>query len=286
MWILLQQWLPKRLLTECMGWLARQRGGTLTHWAIERFIARYKVDMSVAIHASPTAYDTFNAFFARPLKTGSRPVAETDWVSPVDGAVSQYGLIKRHQIFQAKGKEFSTHALLACPVEEAKVFRDGRFVTIYLSPRDYHRVHMPCDGVLRKMVYVPGKLYSVNPQTAAGIDELFAINERVVCWFDTSHGEMALVLVGATIVGSMATVWHGVVNEKRSGKTTEWHYPAHGEDAVKLKKGDEMGRFMLGSTVVLLFPADSHLRFRSRWKPDATVQMGESMAKKKVRDAD
>lgn len=277
MWILLQRLMPALTITRLLGWLARKQGGNLTHTAIRWFIGRYAVDMSEAADPNPASYSTFNDFFTRALKAGLRPIADAAWVSPVDGTISQCGSIERDQIFQAKGKHFTTQALLACSAEEAAAFDNGQFATIYLSPRDYHRIHMPCDGVLRKMVYVPGTLYSVNPQTAAGIDALFAKNERVVCWFDTPHGSMTLTLVGATIVGSMATVWHGTINALRAPKVTEWQYPAAGEKSIHLKKGDEMGRFMLGSTVVLTWPVSARLAFESEWQAQAPVKMGQAM---------
>jgi phosphatidylserine decarboxylase len=210
-----QYLLPKRLLTEVAGRFAAAPRGALTRKAIHRFIARYRVDMSEAANPDPTSYATFNDFFTRELRPGARPLAQADYVCPVDGAISQFGAIDRDQVFQAKGHGYSTQALLAGSAAEAAAYEHGAFATLYLSPRDYHRIHMPCAGELKAMVYVPGELFSVNPTTARGVPGLFARNERVVCHFDTVRGPMALVLVGATIVGSMATVWHGVVNPPR-----------------------------------------------------------------------
>jgi len=191
----------------------------------------------------------------------------------VDGAISQFGAIAHDQVFQAKGHAYSTTALVGGDAALAAQFDDGAFATIYLSPRDYHRIHMPCDGHLRRMIYVPGDLFSVNPTTARGVPGLFARNERVVCVFDTEHGPMVLTLVGATIVGSMATVWHGVVNPPRAGEIRTWNY----ELELVLKQGEEMGRFLLGSTVVMLFPKGP-LAFNPAWASGGAIRMGEVMA--------
>ncbi|SMF34920.1 archaetidylserine decarboxylase [Pseudogulbenkiania subflava] len=274
LFVLLQHLLPKLLITRLFGFVARQRAGALTQWMIRRFIARYDVNMAEAAARQPGAYASFNDFFTRALQPGVRPLATTRLVCPVDGAISQFGNIKRDQIFQAKGKSFSSTALLAGDAAQARQFDDGLFATIYLSPRDYHRIHMPCDGRLLSMSYVPGELYSVNPATARGVDALFARNERVVCHFDSPHGPFALVLVGATIVGSMATVWHGAINPPRSADVRHWDY--HDQN-ITLKQGEEMGRFLLGSTVVLLFP-HGPLQFNADWAPGRAVRMGEAMA--------
>ena len=194
-------------------------------------------------------------------------------MSPVDGAISQCGPISGDQVFQAKGHSYSTRALVGGDAALAAQFQDGEFATLYLSPRDYHRIHMPCAGRLTRMVYVPGDLFSVNPTTARGVPGLFARNERVVCVFDSAHGPFVLTLVGATIVGSMATVWHGQVNPPRSPQICEWHYDA---GTVVLRKGDEMGRFMLGSTVVMLF-AKGVVDFNPAWSAARAIQLGEAM---------
>ncbi|MBN3791097.1 archaetidylserine decarboxylase [Burkholderia sp. Ac-20353] len=274
LFVQLQHLLPKLLITRLLGFLARQRAGALTRWAIRRFIARYNVNMAEAAQTEPGAYATFNDFFTRALRPGARPLATARLVCPVDGAISQFGRIERDQIFQAKGKSFSSSALLAGNQELASQFDDGLFATLYLSPRDYHRIHMPCDGRLVSMSYVPGELYSVNPATARGVDALFARNERVVCHFDSPQGPFALVLVGATIVGSMATAWHGVVNPPRSPSVRHWDYR---DRNIILKQGEEMGRFLLGSTVVLLFP-QGPLQFNPDWAPTRAVCLGEAMA--------
>jgi len=272
--VALQYALPKRLLTQLAGKLAGLEGGKATTAVIRWFIRRYGVNMAEAANPDPASYASFNAFFTRPLGEGVRPLAEADFVCPVDGAISQFGPIEFDQVFQAKGHFYSTTALLGGDRALAARFENGDFATIYLSPRDYHRIHMPCAGRLTQMIYVPGELFSVNPATARGVPGLFARNERVVCVFEGAFGPFAMVLVGATIVGSMATVWHGVVNPPRRPDIEKRSY-AEGE--VVLDQGAEMGRFLLGSTVVLLFPKDV-LRFASEWAPALPVRMGEPMA--------
>ena len=217
LFLLSQRMLPKQALTELMGKLANLRGGDFTRTAIELFIRRYGVDMHDAELESPADYATFNDFFTRALKANARPLAHSAWISPVDGTVSQLGRITGDRIFQAKGHDYSLLALLGGDAATAQMFHNGSFATIYLSPRDYHRIHMPCAGSLRRMVYLPGDLYSVNPLTAENVPGLFARNERLVCFFDTLGGPMAVVLVGATIVGGMATTWHGTVNAQILG---------------------------------------------------------------------
>jgi phosphatidylserine decarboxylase len=278
--VLPQYLTPKRALTVFGGWVANSPYRAVAQYIIPRFIKKYGVNMAEAAQPDPVAYDTFNAFFTRALRPGARPLAAAPWVCPVDGAVSQFGAIERDQIFQAKGHHYSTQALLGGDSALAAQFQDGHFATIYLSPKDYHRIHMPCAGVLRRMVYVPGDLFSVNPTTARGVPGLFARNERVVCVFDTPHGPFVQVLVGATVVGSMATTWHGVVNPPRLPQVTEWHYDHDpGSAQVALAQGAEMGRFLLGSTVVLLWPKNT-LRFNPSWAPAHPVRMGEMMAEK------
>jgi len=273
--VLPQYVMPKRGLTAFAGRVAsRERGATTTR-LVRWFVRKYGVDMSEAALSDIAAYRSFNDFFTRALKEGVRPIADADLICPVDGTVSQFGRIEHDQILQAKGHRYSTTALVGGDRELAAGFHDGSFATLYLSPKDYHRIHMPCDGVLRRMIHVPGALFSVNPTTARGVPGLFARNERVVCVFESPlGGSFVLTLVGATIVGSMATVWHGAVRLPRVRRVREWHYA---EGAVALKKGDEMGRFMLGSTVVLLFP-QGELGFNPAWQPGAPVRLGEPMA--------
>jgi phosphatidylserine decarboxylase len=269
-----QYLLPKRLLTQLMGHLADMRGGAFTHALIRRFVAKYKVDMSEAADARIESYPTFNEFFTRPLREGVRPIADEPFVCPVDAAISQFGPIEHDQIFQAKGHSFSTRALVGGDETLAGLFDHGHFATLYLAPKDYHRIHMPCAGRLKRMIYVPGDLFSVNPLTARHVPGLFARNERVVCVFDTEYGPFVNVLVGATIVGSVATVWHGVVNPPRTREIREWRYD---DQDIRLGKGAEMGRFRLGSTVVMLFPQNV-VGFHADWAPTKPVRLGEAMA--------
>jgi phosphatidylserine decarboxylase len=271
--VLPQYLLPKQALTVLAGKLASARAASLTTSVIRWFVGRYGVNMAEAANPDIASYASFNEFFTRPLKDGARPFADADFLCPVDGAISQFGAIERDQIFQAKGHSYSTTALVGGDRQLAAQFENGSFATLYLSPRDYHRIHMPCDGKLLRMIYVPGALFSVNPTTARGVPGLFARNERVVCVFETASGPFVLTLVGATIVGSMATVWHGVVNPPRPGVVREWRYE---EQNIMLKKGDEMGRFLLGSTVVMLFPKNA-LSFNPAWQPAAAIRMGEAM---------
>jgi phosphatidylserine decarboxylase len=280
--------LPKQALTILAGKLASAQAGNLTTQVIRWFVGRYGVNMAEAANPDIASYKSFNDFFTRPLKAGARPLAEADFISPVDGAISQCGPIERDQIFQAKGHSYSTTALVGGDRELAAKFQDGAFATLYLSPRDYHRIHMPCDGKLTRMIYVPGALFSVNPTTARGVPGLFARNERLVCVFDSEFGPFVLTLVGATIVGSMATVWHGMVNPPRPGVIREWRYDDNAapqgdflRGAVNLKKGEEMGRFLLGSTVVMLFPKNT-LNFNPEWEPAGAIRMGENMGSSPV----
>ena len=268
-----QYLLPKKLLTVLAGKLAGLRGGAFTHALVRRFVAHYNVNMQEAADPRIEAYASFNDFFTRPLREGARPIADSPLVCPVDAAISQFGPIEHDQIFQAKGHSYSTTALLAGDAELARRFDHGHFATLYLAPKDYHRIHMPCDGRLVSMTYVPGDLFSVNPMTARHVPGLFARNERVVCVFDTPFGPFVNVLVGATIVGSMATVWHGVVNPPRPGRVVRWDYR---DREIVLRKGQEMGRFLLGSTVVMLFPKDV-VSFHPDWAPTMPVRLGEAM---------
>ena len=275
LFLLMQRLLPKRALTETIGWLAAREAGALTHFAIRRFIARYRVDMAEAAASEPSAYPSFNAFFTRPLRDGVRPLAHAPWVCPVDGAVSQCGPIRNGSLVQAKGHAYTVTELLGGDQVLAQTFADGAFATLYLSPRDYHRIHMPGDGRLRSMRHIPGALYSVNPVTARGIPGLFARNERVVCEFEGAHAmPFVMVLVGATIVGSMATVWHGVVNPPRPGAIRRWDYT---DAQVNLGQGDEMGRFLLGSTVIMLVPQAAASSWPA-WESGRPVRMGEAFA--------
>jgi phosphatidylserine decarboxylase len=246
----------------------------LKNRVIKWFIGRYGVDMSEAAETDPEAYPTFNAFFTRALKPGIRPLAdgEKTLVSPVDGAISQLGQVTGDRVFQAKGQSFSLSELLGGEEATTAPFTSGEFSTIYLSPKDYHRIHMPMAGTLRQMIHVPGKLFSVNPVTAENVPNLFARNERVVCIFDTDSGPMAMVLVGAMIVGSVETRWAGVV-VPGSRQVTSTRY--EGEQAISFEKGEEMGRFRLGSTVIMVMPKGA-VTWNSDQVAGKTVRMGEA----------
>lgn len=267
-----QRVLPKRLLSEFLGFLANVKGGFLTTWFIKYFIKKYNVNMGEAVNSNPEYYKTFNEFFTREIKNNFRPISISELVSPVDGTISQIGRIKTDKIIQAKGKEFTSRALLGGDKNLSDIFNNGLFATLYLSPKDYHRIHMPCDGKLIKMIYIPGDLYSVNPLTARHIDALFARNERVVCLFEGLKGPFAVVLVGATVVGSIKTSWHGIVNSPRRAELSQWDY----DGSFKLAKGQEMGQFLLGSTVVLVFPDNSY-EWEQSWKAEKTIRVGETM---------
>jgi len=272
--ILLQYITPKQLITVAAGKLANLQCPSLTPTVIAWFVKRYQVNMQEAENPDINSYKTFNDFFTRALKNDARLIAKADFICPVDGAISQFGAIRKNQIFQAKGHDYSTLALIAGNVALSNHFEAGHFACLYLSPKDYHRIHMPCDGQLISMTYVPGDLFSVNPTTAANVPNLFARNERVVCEFKSEkHGTFVMVLVGATIVGSMATIWHGIVNPPRNQSIRKWQY-SHQD--IQLRQGEEMGRFLLGSTVVMLFKSAA-LSFNPNWKPAQLIQLGEVM---------
>lgn len=264
--------LPQHAISRLTHWATRrERPRALVRFAIRRFIRAFGVDMSEAAEPDPAAYASFNAFFTRPLRPAARPLApEAEAVvSPVDGRVSQLGRIAGGRIFQAKGHSFSAAELLA-DAGAASTFADGRFITLYLAPHDYHRIHMPVTGRLRAMTHVPGRLFSVNPATVRALPRLFARNERVACRFDTAHGPLALVLVGALNVGSMETVWAGEVTPPTRRAPTHWDYA----DGMQLEKGAEMGRFNMGSTVILLFP-DGVMEWDEALRPGDRVRMGQ-----------
>lgn len=280
--IRLQYLLPKQGLTRLAGWGADKQAGWLTQTVIKAFVRCYRVDMQEALHPEISHYGTFNQFFVRPLRDGVRPLVESpdELALPADGAISQLGPIEQGNLLQAKGHFFSLEALLAGNYLLAEEFADGMFATTYLSPRDYHRVHMPCDGTLREMIYVPGDLFSVNPLTARNVPNLFARNERLICIFDTPFGPLAQILVGATVVGSIETVWAGTVNPTREGIIRRWTYPRDGENAVMLSKGEEMGRFKLGSTVINLF-APGRVELNAALNSGSVTRMGALFARRK-----
>jgi len=269
--------MPQLYLTQLAGWFAKQKWGAVTHFVIKAFAKKYNVDMSEAKKENFSDYESFNQFFIRELKDDARKINEnlTALCLPADGRVSQIGHIDDDRLLQAKGHFFGLSDLLAGDEELVHTFKNGEFATIYLSPRDYHRVHMPCDATLRKMIYVPGDLFSVNPFLAEHVPNLFARNERVICVFDTAFGPMAQILVGATITASMSTVWAGVINPPRTGEVKVWTY--QGDSAIKLTKGQEMGAFQLGSTVINLFPENS-VTLAEHLEVDVPVRMGEILA--------
>lgn len=269
--------MPQLYLTQLAGWFAQQKWGAVTHFVIKVFAKKYNVDMSEAKKENFSDYESFNQFFIRELKDDARKINEnpTALCLPADGRVSQIGHIDDERLLQAKGHFFSLSDLLAGDEELVNTFKNGEFATIYLSPRDYHRVHMPCDATLRKMIYVPGDLFSVNPFLAEHVPNLFARNERVICVFDTEFGPMVQILVGATITASMSTVWAGVINPPRTGEVKVWTYQE--DNAIKLTKGQEMGAFQLGSTVINLFPANS-VTLAEHLEVDVPVRMGEILA--------
>ncbi|MGL9733957.1 MAG: archaetidylserine decarboxylase [Symbiopectobacterium sp.] len=285
--IALQYWLPKIALTRLAGWGADKHSGRLTKGAIDLFVRYYKVNMQEAQQPDTAAYRTFNDFFVRTLRPDVRPIDPHTHrvVQPADGVLSQIGSIVNDKLIQAKGYDYSLEALLAGSYVMADRFRNGLFATTYLSPRDYHRVHMPCKGVLREMIYVPGDLFSVNLFTADNVPNLFARNERVICLFDTNFGPMVQILVGATIVGSIETVWSGTVTPPREGIIKRWTFPEASEQgAIALQKGEEMGRFKLGSTVINLFAPDT-LQFAAHLNPLSVTRVGEPFAEAKMVDS-
>lgn len=244
---------------------------------IKTVIRHFGVNMKEALKPKPEAYPTFNHFFTRKLKPGVRPIDDEKGavVSPADGAVSQVGKIDGAKVFQAKGKTFSVVDLLGGSVERAKPFVDGDFATIYLSPKDYHRLHMPLAGKLKEMVHVPGRLFSVNAATTRSVSGLFARNERVVAIFDTEAGPMVLVLVGAIFVSSIETVWHGVVTPPSAPNVQSWHYD---KKPVILQKGEEMGRFNMGSTIIVLF-GKGKVSWEDALRKDTKVKVGRGIGK-------
>jgi phosphatidylserine decarboxylase len=273
LFITFQHIVPQHLLSRGVGRLAASENTFVKNTFIKNFAAKYQVNMAEALEENPLAYKSFNDFFTRALKPNARPIATDSKaiISPADGAISQIGAITADKIFQAKGHDYSVTTLLGGDEQRAEAFIGGQFATVYLSPKDYHRVHMPFTGKLTQMIYVPGDLFSVNTTTAENVPNLFARNERVVCLFDTEVGQMAVVLVGAMIVAGIATAWAG--NLAPQGKnivTTNY------DGSITLKKGDELGRFYLGSTAIVLFGANV-MQWRNNLTATTPVRMGEAM---------
>jgi phosphatidylserine decarboxylase len=267
--------LPKHLISRLLGWAAAKELGAVTQFLISSFIKAFNINMQEAHFENPSAYKTFNEFFTRPLKEGIRPIVanENQLCHPVDGSVSQFGDITGDRIFQAKGHDFSLTTLLGGKPELAQCFKGGKFATIYLAPKDYHRIHMPIDGTLTDTLHVPGELFSVNPLTVQNVPGLFARNERVVTLFDTPIGKVALVLVGATVVASIETVWAGTITPPAGTYVQHWQ---HEGESISLDKGEEMGRFKLGSTVVLCFEPNK-VEFENM-SPQMVTRLGQVMA--------
>ncbi|NTS76876.1 phosphatidylserine decarboxylase [Catenovulum sp. SM1970] len=274
---MLQYCFPQHGLSRLVGLLAASKNKTISQAFIRIFANRFGISLEEANKSEFKDFASFNEFFTRTLKPGARPVdtAEDAFVCPVDGAVSQQGNVVNDLIVQAKGHDYSVTALLGGDEQLAKPYEGGKFTTIYLSPKDYHRIHMPVTGKLKRMTYVPGKLFSVNPATTRNVPGLFARNERVICTFDTDFGEMSMVLVGATIVASIETVWAGTITPPTGARPFTWHYKD--EQAITLEKGEEMGLFKLGSTVILLMPQDT-IDFEDDFEEEAVVRLGRKVA--------
>ena len=274
--------LPGHLISRLTHAITRVRNPRFKNLFTGWFVRTFKVNLNEAIISDPHGYEHFNAFFTRALKPGARPIVtgRLEVACPVDGAVSQAGSINDGRIFQAKGHSYSLTELLGGSTKRAAPFQGGSFATLYLSPRDYHRIHMPLGGLLREMVHVPGRLFSVNTSTVKVIPGVFARNERVVSIFDTAFGPMAMVKVGAINVGSIETVWAGEITPPAGRVVRAWHYPADGEDAVSLERGAEMGRFNMGSTVIVLFARDA-IEWAASLQPGTPVRVGELLATRK-----
>lgn len=270
--------LPHHLLSQLMSYVTHCESPLVKKTLLNWFLANYAVNLDEAEYPNLDDYASFNAFFTRSLKAGVRPINpdRSTLVCPADGAISQLGRIEAGQIFQAKGHHYTVTDLLGGDQNRAAAFENGEFATVYLSPRDYHRLHMPYAGKLTEMVHVPGRLFSVNSITAANVPNLFARNERVICHFETELGPMALILVGAIFVSSIETVWHGVVTPPTRNDVRQWHYQ---QQNIELNKGDELGRFNMGSTIIMLF-GEQTLRWQSHLQNGVAVKMGEAVAER------
>ena len=278
--IALQYIMPKHAISRLVGKLAAAKMGWLTTKLISMFIKAYGINMGEAKLKKASDFNTFNNFFTRELAEGARTIDDDNNAIcyPVDGAISQQGDIVDGQLIQAKGFNYSLTSLLGGDAATAAPFQGGKFSCIYLAPKDYHRIHMPMAATLREMIYIPGELFSVNPLTAANVPDLFARNERVVAIFDTQFGELAMVLVGATIVASIETTWAGTITPPAGKDIFRWQYPKEGVDAITFEKGDEMGRFKLGSTVVSTFAPTMLSEFAVNAGPGTVTRLGERYA--------
>jgi phosphatidylserine decarboxylase len=277
--VLPQYALPQHTLSKLMSYITHSENKSLKNWCINTVINHYGVNMAEALEENPQVFKSFNHFFTRELKPEVRPLTKIKnaVACPADGSVSQAGKITDGQIFQAKGMSFTAVDLLGGDAERAEPFKDGNFATIYLSPKDYHRLHMPLTGILKEMVHVPGKLFSVNTATTRSVPGLFARNERVACIFDTEIGPMALVLVGAIFVSSIETVWHGVVTPPTAPSVQSWYYE---KKPITLKIGEEMGRFNMGSTIIVMFGKD-RVQWENGFNADQLVKLGEMIGRLK-----
>lgn len=267
--------IPKRALTTLAGWFANTKTPRVKNYLIESFIKRFHVNMSEAVHERPEDYASFNDFFIRHLKPGTRPLGHADLLSPVDGCVSEIGNIQVGQLLQAKNRFYSVHDLLACDSTLSHQFAEGRFATLYLSPKDYHRVHMPIAGTLTHMIHVPGQLFSVQPLTVRTISQVFACNERLVMFFNTKIGKMAMVMVGATIVGAIGTSWAGDLARPKKPKLMDYRQ----SEPISLQQGDEVGYFKLGSTVILLFAEREHMEWNTQVQPGSLIRLGNDLGR-------
>ncbi|NKB34759.1 MAG: phosphatidylserine decarboxylase [Pseudomonadales bacterium] len=276
LFVLIQYLLPHHFLSRCVGFFAE--GSFLKDFLIRSFIRRYGVDMTEAAISDPTEYPNFNTFFTRELKADARPIATggNAVVSPADGTINALGTIQRDQILQAKNRNYDLLELLAGDHDLAEEFLDGSFVTVYLSPRDYHRVHMPIAGQLLKTIHVPGRLFSVNKVTTASVPNLFARNERAICVFQTSIGIVCVVLVGAMIVAGIETVWGGQICPSIGPRQIKVSDHSNHEPPIQLISGAEMGRFKLGSTAIVLFPPGT-LEIDQNLKADSSIRMGQML---------
>lgn len=275
----LHKHLPQHVLSKIVGWLATREWGLLTQWTIRFFIFHYGIDMQEAEYSDIRRYPSFNIFFTRHLKREWRPITiEPDAIaSPVDGVISEIGLITGDKIIQAKNRYYTVAELIGDSFR-ANLFLEGNFFTVYLAPKNYHRIHMPMDGRLLEMVHIPGELFSVNPASVQTTPRLFARNERAVCLFETETSLMAIVLVGAILVGSINTVWHGTV-ASIPGRFVVHDYL---DKNLRFKRGDEIGHFKMGSTVILLFPKNT-IQWNLSCQPDQAIYYGENIGKINIR---